>query len=256
LFSLRDKEAGSPAVSGLPSGSGVLVVGVGGLGGAAALELARDGVGRIGLVDADHVEVSNLHRQLIHRPRDVGRAKAQSAAAKLTALHPDVTVEARTHRLDADNAESIVAAYDVVIDATDHPPTKFLLNDTCVRTGKPLVHAGVVGFTGQMMTILPGATACLRCLFPQAPDESEVASCESAGILGPLATLLGTLQAVEAVKYLTSAGELVADRLLTIDARTLRVREVPLRRSPTCPVCSRRAAAVASTGESSCKEMR
>jgi molybdopterin/thiamine biosynthesis adenylyltransferase len=217
---------------------GVLVVGVGGLGAAAALELASGGVRRIGLVDPDRVELSNLHRQLLHGPSDVGCAKTESAAAKLVTLHPEVTVDARPRRLDSDCADAILAGYDFVIDATDHPPTKFLLNDRCVKAGKPFVYAGVVGFTGQMMTVLPGETACLRCLFPQPPDETEVASCAGAGILGPLAALVGTLQGIEALKYLGGAGDLVADRLLTIDARTLRMREVALRRSPACPVCA------------------
>ena len=219
----------------------MLVVGVGGLGAAAARELANRGIGRIGLVDGDRVELSNLHRQLLHGPGDVGRPKAEIASEALRALHPALEIEARTVRLDASNVETMIGGYDFVIDATDDVPTKFLLNDACVLAGKPFVYAGVAGTSGQLMTVLPGESACLRCLFPETPDEDEVGSCQAAGILGPLAALVGTFEAIEAVKYLSGDGELAADRLLTIDARSLRVREIPLRRSPGCPACAPRA---------------
>jgi molybdopterin/thiamine biosynthesis adenylyltransferase len=215
----------------------VLVVGVGGLGAGAAPELASRGIGRIGLVDGDRVELSNLHRQLLHGSRDIGRAKAETASATLRSRYPTLAVEARPERLDAENVQTTIAGYDFVIDATDDAPTKFLLNDACVLAGKPFVYAGVVGMNGQLMTILPGETACLRCLFPETPDADEVASCEAAGILGPLAALVGALEAIEAVKYLSGSGELAANRLLTIDARSLQVREIPLRRSAGCPAC-------------------
>jgi len=246
LFSITDKVGRG----------GVLVVGVGGLGAAAAAELARRGVAAIGLADGDRVELSNLHRQLLHEPKDLGRAKAEVAAAALRARHPGITVDARTERVDAENVDAVIAPYDFVIDATDHPPTKFLLNDACVLAGKPLVYAGVAGLGGQLMTILPGETACLRCLFPEAPDEDEVASCQDAGILGPLAAIVGALQAIEAVKYLSGTGELAADRLVTIDARSLRVRDVPLRRSAACPTCAPRRSITSRLGaDSSPKEM-
>jgi molybdopterin/thiamine biosynthesis adenylyltransferase len=232
----------------------VLVVGVGGLGAAAALELASRGIARIGLIDGDRVELSNLHRQLLHGPADIGRAKAETAAATLRALFPALEVEAWAERLDRENVETAIAGYDFVIDATDDTPTKFLLNDACVLAGKPFVHAGVVGLNGQLMTILPGETACLRCLFPEAPREDDVASCEAAGILGPLAALIGALEAIEAVKYLSGTGELAADRLLTIDARSLRIREIPLRRSASCPVC--RAGATAAAEQSTAPRIR
>jgi molybdopterin/thiamine biosynthesis adenylyltransferase len=145
-------------------------------------------------------------------------------------------------RLTAANAEGILGAYDFVIDATDDVPTKFLLNDACVGRGTALVHAGVVGLRGQLMTILPRKSACLRCLFPEPPAEDESASCQEAGILGPLAGLVGALEGREAVKYLSGAEDLAADRLITIDAKTFRMRDVPLRRSPRCPTCGPRAA--------------
>ncbi|HSD09535.1 MAG TPA: HesA/MoeB/ThiF family protein [Candidatus Binatia bacterium] len=220
----------------------VLIVGVGGLGTAAAIELVFGGIDRIGLIDGDCVELSNLHRQLLHGAADVGRPKAEVAAEKLAAVRESTRIDTHVERLTAANAEEILRGYDFVIDATDDIPTKFLLNDACVGRGKPFVHAGVVGLRGQLMTILPRRSACLRCLFPEPPAEGEIASCQQAGILGPLAGLIGALEGREAVKYLSSAGDLAADRLITIDARTLRVRDVPLRRFPRCKICGPRAA--------------
>jgi molybdopterin-synthase adenylyltransferase len=219
----------------------VAVVGVGALGGAAALELAAAGVERILLVDGDRVEISNLHRQLLTSADDVGKPKTEVAARKLSELHPGVTIETCCGRLDAEGAARVLDGYDFVIDATDDPATKFLLNDWCVRAGVPLSYAGVVALGGQMMTIVPGESTCLRCLFPEAPDEADVPTCRQAGILGPLAGILGALQAREAVKALTGRGELLTDRLLTIDAETLATRIALLRRSPACPVCAPRA---------------
>jgi molybdopterin/thiamine biosynthesis adenylyltransferase len=216
------------------------VVGAGGLGVAAATELAQahPGIERIGLVDGDRVEVSNLHRQLLHGLDDVGRLKAEVAAEKVRRLAPGIEVEARAERLDAGNVARARAGDAVVIDATDNASAKFLLNDFCVLGGTPLVHAGVVGLVGQLMTIVPGETACLRCLFPDPPSDEETVSCQAAGVLGPLAALIGALQAREAVKLLGGAGEVCADRLMTIDGRSLHIREVPLRRSPACPLCA------------------
>lgn len=216
------------------------VVGVGGLGIAASLELASAGFERIGLVDGDRVEISNLHRQLLHGPADIGRPKAEAAAVKLASLSSRMAIDVHARRLEAANAEEILQPYDFVIDATDNAATKFLLNDVCVLGGKPLVHAGVVGLYGQLMTILPRETACLRCLFPEPPAEDEVASCQQAGILGCLAAAIGALEAREAVKYFSGEGLLAADRLITIDARCFRVREVPVRRSASCPLCGPR----------------
>ena len=214
-----------------------MVVGVGGLGTAAAIELVVNGADRIGLVDGDRVELSNLHRQLLHGAADIGRPKAEVAAQKLATVRGSLRIDVHAERLNAANAEEILRGYDFVIDATDNIPTKFLLNDACVSGAKPLVHAGVVGLRGQLMTILPRESACLRCLFPEPPAEDEIASCQQAGILGPLAGMIGALEGREAVKYLTGVGNLAADRLITIDARTLRMRDVPLRRSPHCPIC-------------------
>jgi adenylyltransferase/sulfurtransferase len=213
----------------------VVVIGVGGLGAAAALELAAARVGRIGLVDADRVEISNLHRQILHGPDDIGRPKAEVAAEKLRRAWPSLDLEVHVERLTADNAAALLTGYDVVIDATDDAPSKFLLNDACVSANRILIHAGVTGLSGQLFTIVPRRGACLRCLFPEVPNEGEIPSCRDAGILGPLAGLIGVLQAREALSAL--AGAPTTDRLLTVDARSLNVREVLLRRSPLCPVC-------------------
>jgi molybdopterin-synthase adenylyltransferase len=217
----------------------VVVVGAGGLGVAALTELATHPIERIRIIDADCVELSNLHRQLLHGPADLGHAKADVAAEKLRRLAPSLEVDARVERLDGDNVADALAGYAVVIDATDNAATKFLLNDVCVLRRIPLVHAGVVGLVGQLMTIIPGETACLRCVFADAPSDDETASCQAAGILGPLAALVGALQAREAVKILTGVGQPATNRLLTIDSRSLRVRDVPLRRSPACPLCAK-----------------
>jgi molybdopterin-synthase adenylyltransferase len=219
------------------SGYGVVVIGVGGLGSAAASELAASGVARLGLVDADRVELSNLHRQLLHGPQDIGRFKAVVAAERLRALHPEVSIEARVQRFSPQIADEILEGFDLAIDATDNAEAKFALNDGCIEHGRPLVHAGVVGFEGQLLTILPRETACLRCLFPEAPDDDEVASCSRAGILGPFAALIGAMQAREALALFGGGEVRSAGRLLTIDSRTLGMREIPLRRTATCPAC-------------------
>ncbi|MGH7819440.1 MAG: HesA/MoeB/ThiF family protein, partial [Candidatus Binatia bacterium] len=214
---------------------GVLVVGAGGLGSTALLALAAGGVPRLGIVDGDRVESSNLHRQILHLPGDVGRNKAEVAARRMRDLVSDVHVV--PERIGRGNVKEIVSGYRFVIDATDDAATKFLLNDAAVACGTALSHAGVVGLAGQMLTILPGASACLRCLFPEPPAPGEIASCQQAGILGPLAGMIGAIQASEALRVIHGEPPALADRLLTIDARSMRIREVPLRRSPDCPVC-------------------
>ncbi|MGH7803298.1 MAG: HesA/MoeB/ThiF family protein [Candidatus Binatia bacterium] len=218
----------------------VLVVGVGGLGSAAAMTLARAGVGAIGLADPDRVELSNLHRQLLHGTADIGQPKVASAARKLAG-----EVHAHPVAVTAESAPRLFAAYDFVIDATDRPAAKYLLNDEAVRSGRPLSHAGVVGFAGQLFTIVPGRGACLRCVFPSPPDEADAIGCREAGILGPLAAVLGALQAHEAIRVLGGRGEPLVDRLLAFDARTLRFREIRLRRDAHCVACSSVAASPA-----------
>ena len=215
----------------------VLVVGVGGLGCPAALGLAVAGVGTIGLADADRVELSNLQRQILHFTPDVGVPKVASAQRKLHALNAGLRVETHAVHVRADNLLELFRGYDFVIDGTDGVGAKFLINDGAVLTGTPLSHAGVVGFQGQALTVIPGETTCLRCLFPVSPDPDETPSCQQAGILGSLAGMLGSLQAAEAVKYLHGQGELLRDRLATCDALSGRWRTVPIRRNPRCPLC-------------------
>lgn len=217
----------------------VLIVGAGGLGSPAALYLAAAGVGTIGLVDADQVELSNLQRQIAHGTADLGRAKVLSAGEKLTAINPALQLVTHGQLFDESTCVPFVADYDFVIDATDNFGAKFLINDTCVRQGIPYSHGGVLRFAGQTMTVLPGRSACYRCLFPEPPPEEVAVACSRDGILGVLPGVIGTVQATEAIKVLLDIGEPLADRLLTYDALRLRFREVPVRRSPDCPVCSR-----------------
>ena len=215
----------------------VAVVGVGALGCAAADGLAGAGVGHLTLFDGDVVELSNLHRQLLHRTADLGRAKVDSAAAALATAHPRTTVTPRRRRLGDADVDASLDGVDCIVDATDGFEAKFLLNDSAVRLGIPLVHAGIVRFLGQVMTILPGRSACYRCLFEAPPRPGDVPSCQEAGVLGSLAGTIGLLQAAEVIRYLTGTGELLADRLLTYDALAGTWRRVRLRRNPSCLAC-------------------
>ena len=200
--------------------------------------LAAAGVGRLVLFDADVVELSNLHRQLLHRTADLGRAKVDSAAAKLVARHPATSVEAHRERLTAVNVDMALAGVECIVDATDGFEAKFLLNDAAIRLQIPLVHAGVVRFLGQVMTIIPGESACYRCLFGAPPAPGDVPSCQEAGVLGSLAGTIGLLQAAEVIRYLSGSGALLTNRLLTYDALAGRWRHVRLRRNPACPACA------------------
>jgi molybdopterin-synthase adenylyltransferase len=218
----------------------VLIVGVGGLGCAAAMTLARAGVGTIGLADPDVVEISNLHRQLLHALDDLGRTKVESAARKLAADPSRPILSGHPYAATRETIPALFSLADVVVDATDGTSTKYLLSDAAVLLGKPVCHAGVVGFGGQALTILPRQSACLRCAFPDR-GEVEGPSCREAGILGPVASVLGALQAHEAIRILTGEGPVLADRILAFDGRTLRFREIRLGRDPDCPACGARA---------------
>lgn len=215
----------------------VLIVGVGGLGAPACLYLAAAGVGHIGLIDGDAVDLSNLHRQIAYRTADIGRSKVTAAAARIAALNPEVSMRGYDERLTAANLAGIFREYDFIIDGTDRIGAKYLVNDGAVLCSVPFSHAGIVGFHGQTMTVLPRQTACLRCLFPAPPPEDEVATCQEAGIIGALAGSIGLLQAAEALKYVLGIGSLLADRLLTYDAERMRWRAVELSRNPDCPLC-------------------
>ena len=217
--------------------SSALVIGAGGLGCPAALYLAAAGVGTIGILDRDAVALSNLHRQILHGAQDVGRPKSQVASERLRALNPELTICAIQESLGAANALQRLQSYDVILDGSDNFPTRYLVNDACVLLGKPLIHGGVVHLRGQAMTILPGRSACLRCVFPEPPQPGAVPSCQEAGVLGSVAGILGTLMAHEALKALLGLGEPLADRLLVIEGLASRFRDVAVRRNPACAVC-------------------
>lgn len=214
----------------------VLVIGAGGLGSPAALYLAAAGIGTLGLVDCDRVELSNLQRQILFDSAAVGQLKTEAARDRLLALNPAITVSAHTLTLRAENVLEVLRGYDIVLDGTDRLTTRYLVNDACVLLGKPLVAAAIHRFEGHAMTYLPGRGPCYRCLFPMA-EEGVVASCADAGVLGVLPGVLGAIQATEAVKLLAGIGEPLAGRLLTYDALELRFLELPVSRRADCAVC-------------------
>jgi len=217
--------------------SKVLIIGAGGLGAPVALYLAAAGVGTIGIADGDNVDLSNLQRQIIHFTPDVGTAKVESAAAKMNLLNPDVHVITYKALLMSDNIGQIIREYDFVIDGTDNFASKFLINDACILEKKPLSHGGILRFTGQTMTIVPGESACYRCVFNEPPPKDSVPTCSEAGVLGAIAGMLGTIQAAEALKYITGAGNVLTNNLLTFDALNMDFRKVQLRKRNDCPVC-------------------
>lgn len=214
----------------------VLIIGAGGLGAPAALYLAAAGVGTIGIVDADNVDLSNLQRQVIHFTKDVGRPKVDSAKEKMLAINPDIHVNAIHEFLYSDNALDIIRDYDFIIDGTDNFPVKFLINDACVMLKKPFSHGGILRFRGQTFTYVPGS-ACYRCMFKQPPPVGAVPTCSQAGVLGAIAGMLGTIQAAETLKYILGIGSLLTNRLLTFDAKTMDFRTIPVRQRHTCPIC-------------------
>lgn len=214
----------------------VLIIGAGGLGAPVALYLAAAGVGTIGIVDGDVVDLSNLQRQVIHFTPDVGTPKVESAKQKMLAINPNVKVNTYKEFLMADNALDLIADYDFIVDGTDNFPVKFLINDACVMAGKPFSHGGILRFEGQTFTHLPG-TACYRCLFKTPPPANAVPTCSQAGVLGAIAGMLGTIQAAETLKYLTGVGELLTNRLLTFNAKTMDFRKIKTRQQDNCPIC-------------------
>ena len=216
----------------------VLVIGAGGLGSPAAFYLAAAGVGTLGLVDPDKVELSNLQRQILHATPDIGRQKVESASTKLNQLNPEVEVRPYPVRLEENNAAEILANYNFAIDGSDNFPTKFLVNDIAVKLGIAFSHAGIVRLQGQTMTVIPKKSACYRCLFKAPPPPEEILSCQQAGILGAVAGTLGSIQATEAIKYLTGFEEgLLTDRLLTYDAKAMSFHTVEVKRDPGCNAC-------------------
>ena len=213
----------------------VLVIGAGALGSPVALYLAGAGVGRLGIVDDDDVELSNLHRQPLHFNPDIGEPQAESAAAKLRFLNPGIVVEAYRARVEESNVVGLIESQDLVVDCSDSFETRYLVNAACCEAGIDLIEGGAVGWSGLVMTILPRATACYRCAFPVEPEDSQ--SCAEAGILGPAAGVLGTLQALEAIKLLSSVQPPLLDAFLTVDLVSLEFTQVSVHRNPDCPDC-------------------
>ena len=213
----------------------ILIVGVGGLGVPAALALARAGVENLALIDPDSIELSNLSRQVVFGESDLGVPKVIAAARHLAAISPGIAIEPIQGSLDMANAREIIARFDFVIDGTDNPATKFLINDICVELGRAFVYGGVLGLSGQAMTVLPRVTACLRCLFEEPPDEAEVASCREAGIIGPLAGAIGEAQAAEALSFVNGRMPALAGKMLTLDgSQTGRIRLTPIAARAGC----------------------
>jgi molybdopterin/thiamine biosynthesis adenylyltransferase len=217
----------------------VLLLGAGGLGSPTALYLAAAGVGTLGIVDNDTVDLSNLQRQVIHSSERIGMHKVDSAELTITALNPDVNVIKHPVRLDASNIMEILPSYDIVVDGLDNFPTRYLLNDASVRLKIPVVSAAILGFEGQLSVFKPYDGPCYRCLFPVPPPAELAPSCGANGVLGVLPGTMGLLQATEVVKLILGEGEPLIGRLLMYDALAARVTEVKVRRDPECPICSR-----------------
>ena len=215
----------------------VLCVGAGGLGSPAALYLAAAGVGKLGLVDFDVVDVTNLQRQILYSTLDVGRPKLEAAAERLTGLNPDVNVVTHETRLTSANALDLFRQYDVIVDGADNFPTRYLVNDACVLTGRPNAYGSIFRFEGQASVFATPDGPCYRCLYPEPPPPGLVPSCAEGGVLGVLPGLVGTIQATEALKLILGSGTTLAGRLLLLDAWTMEFRTVKARRDPDCPVC-------------------
>jgi molybdopterin/thiamine biosynthesis adenylyltransferase/rhodanese-related sulfurtransferase len=215
----------------------VLVIGAGGLGSPACLYLAAAGVGIIGIVDFDRVDLTNLQRQLLHTNQSIGEMKVDSAERSLLAINPEVKIQKHPERLTSSNALEIIGGYDIVIDGTDNFPTRYLLNDACVFLKKPMIYGSIYRFEGQTAVFDARRGPCYRCLYPEPPDPSEVPSCAEGGVLGVLPGLIGSIQATECIKLIVGQGEPLIGRLLIYNALDMKFREVKFRRSAQCPVC-------------------
>jgi len=217
-------------------GSSVLIVGAGGLGSPIALYLAVAGVGTIGIVDFDTVDLSNLQRQILHQESDIGRPKVESAKETLMSYNPDLNVILHEEPITSDNAMDIIPNYDVIVNGADNFQARYLVNDASYLAGKPLVDGSILLFDGQASTYIPG-NGCYRCIFPEPPPPGEVPSCAEAGVLGALPGMIGTIQATEVIKVLLDIGEPLSGRLLIIDALSMDFRVLKVRRNVDCPLC-------------------
>jgi sulfur-carrier protein adenylyltransferase/sulfurtransferase len=215
----------------------VLVVGAGGLGSPVALYLAAAGIGELGIIDDDRVELSNLHRQILHTTSELGRAKAESASRTLERLNPEVTVRSYPERLDAHRAKSLFPGYDLVVDGSDNYKTRYAVNDACATLGLPWVYGSVERFSGQVSLFGAPGGPCYRCLFPEPPAPDSTASCEEIGVLGAVPGVVGALQASEALKWILGIGTPLAGRLLTLDLLTMAMQSVAFERRPDCTAC-------------------
>ena len=230
------KEVGAKGQKKLLNAS-VLIIGAGGLGAPAAMYLAAAGVGTIGIVDADEVDLSNLQRQIIHSTADIGKAKVKSAKETMEAINPDVTVKTYREFVTSENVMELIKDYDFIIDGTDNFPAKFLINDACVMAGKPFSHAGIIRFKGQLMTYVPGEGPCYRCVFKNPPPKDAVPTCKQAGVIGAMGGVIGSLQAMEAIKYIIGKGDLLTGRLLTYDALKMEFHTIKLPKDHHCAIC-------------------
>ncbi|MHA1132263.1 MAG: HesA/MoeB/ThiF family protein [Candidatus Helarchaeota archaeon] len=221
--------------------SSVLIVGVGGLGCPAAFYLTAAGIGRIGLLDFDTVDLSNLQRQILHFTSDVNRAKTRSATEKLSNLNPNVVIDPLNIHLTPQNVRSIIGNYDYVIDGSDNFATKFLINDACILEEIPFTIAGILQFEGQILTVLPKKTACYRCIFPKIPAPGQIPNCSQAGVFGVIPGIVGSIQASEAIKYLLGIGKLITDSLLIIDIKNLYFQLVSIQKTEECKACGKNA---------------
>lgn len=215
----------------------VLIIGAGGLGSPCALYLASAGIGKIGIVDSDKVELNNLQRQIIHSTKNVGKPKVDSAKERMNEINTDVGVITYNIRLGSQNIMGVIKDYDIIVDGSDNFPTRYLVNDACVLSKKPFSHGGIFRFDGQAITVLPGESACYRCLFPEPPPPGLVPSCQEAGILGAVAGIIGVIQANEVLKYILGIGNMLAGKLLIFNALDSSFRQVKVPKDPSCPVC-------------------
>ena len=219
--------------------SKVLLVGAGALGSPSGLYLAAAGVGTLGIIDQDVVDLSNLQRQILHGMSDIGRFKTESAKNTIAEINPDVNVITYTERLSSENALEILGQYDLVLDGSDNFPTRYLINDACVMLGKPNVHGSIFQFEGQSTVFYPGKGPCYRCLYPVPPPPGMAPSCQEAGVFGVLPGIIGSVQAVEAIKILLDAGDHLIGQLLLFNALTMDFKKLQLRQDPECPVCGK-----------------
>lgn len=217
--------------------SRILIIGAGGLGSPAAFYLAGAGIGEIGIVDGDDVELSNLQRQILHTTEDIGIPKVLSAKKRLAALNPEVRITPYHVRLNKNNISEIIKEYDLIIDGSDNFPTKFLVNDASFFEKKPVIISGILRFDGQLIAIKPGESACYRCIFPSPPPPGLIPSCQEAGVLGVVAGIMGAIEALQAIKLILNIGNKMTDRLIVFNALKMEFRDINISRNPGCPLC-------------------